>query len=215
MLQVERKKYFSVDSVTVVDWYVHMLCNYRCPYCWFDRDWERLEAEHRAHDTDLVLRRWREFNDFYGPAHVQCTGGEPTARPDFLALVEDMTRRNTVEINTNLSRPAEFWREFAGRAAPERCALDVSFHPQFARAEEFAANVAILAERGFEVRAIAVAYPPNLPALAQAAERLRGLYVHFRVQPFNGTYAGRVYPEAYSEDDRRLIRDLNRNDQFL
>ncbi|HOW27046.1 MAG TPA: radical SAM protein [Elusimicrobiota bacterium] len=195
------------------DWYLTNACNYRCAYCWHSHEWPEILKKNKVVSRDVLRKRWTSVFEKQGPVHVQIAGGEPTTYPDFLGIMEDLCRHHTVWICTNLSQPLSFWEDCIRRIPARSFGLTASFHPDSAKEGEFLGKVRRLVGNDYGVEVVTVAWPPFLADLDRR-KRLFGECASFgnfkfRVQPFTGDYEGRRYPEAYSADEKKLIRAAN------
>lgn len=189
------------------DWHLTNRCNFYCEYCHPQIRYVLNRKHLDEPSPDLVVRR---FDDTGRSCLVHMSGGEPFMFPGFVALCEGLAHNHFISINTNLA--SDDVRSFATRVRPDRVAKIVAaIH--IAERElrglelaEYADNYLALRERGFDVTALYVLYPPLLPRLVTDLERLGELGVdHVRAKVFKGVYEGRRYPEGYSDDEKSLI----------
>jgi hypothetical protein len=117
---------------------------------------------------------------------------------------------NVVSLNliTNLSfQPQQYRRIFEG-VPPGKIALVASYHPTEVKDEDkWIANARELAA-SFDLVCMGVAYPPLLARLREIAAKFRDAGVDYFIQPYIGAFGERLYPQAYTEDERALIREV-------
>ncbi|HOW27045.1 MAG TPA: radical SAM protein [Elusimicrobiota bacterium] len=195
----------------VVDWLTHFTCNYRCAYCWFEGHWEENLARNRRDvSSSLIIKRFKELGEKKGPCHIQASGGEPTLLPGFLDILAEVSVDHRFWVCTNMSSEVDFFKELADRVDPERCGFTASFHPPRAALADFMGKLRLLRDRDFNFDIVCVGWPPLMDQWPAVFEELRREgFQRVRLQPFNGTYGGQKYPEAYSSAAREKIAALN------
>lgn len=186
-------------------WLLQYHCNYRCPYCVYDAVWPDVLKMDRQHPPERWLQAWRRAHDKWGEGRITMTGGEPTAFPGFAAMMEELTKLFTVSFDTNLSLPLEQVRRLAKTLDPRRTDWLTSYHPTQTALEDYLAKAEALRDAGHQYVCRLVAWPPQLGALPRlrAAFAERGLT--FVVNPFQGEWEGKRYPDAYTPEERALI----------
>ncbi|MFA6092758.1 MAG: radical SAM protein [Elusimicrobiota bacterium] len=193
---------------TVFAWDLHYHCNYRCEYCFFTRaGWHELARKNVYRSVEEWAAIWGRVHARYGRCQLRVTSGEPFTYPRFAELVAAVGAFHDLQITTNCSQGAAL-ESFLLSADPRTVELDCTFHPASASLEEFTARVRALRAKGFTANVCCLAYPPNLPRLAEfkRAFAREGLYMNLGV--FWGGFEGREYPFAYTEEDRRLLREV-------
>ena len=80
-----------MDDKISFSWDLHFVCNYRCPYCWFDGKWGDLSKFNLYPSLADVLKAWGRIHDRYGAAHIHLLGGEPLVYPRFPELIRAFT----------------------------------------------------------------------------------------------------------------------------
>ncbi len=190
-------------STTVVWQYngQYGLCNYRCPYCYYPT---------KHHFFRHSIDDWREgYLALFGRQRVTfyLSYGEPTLGKNFfdvLDLVASEPQWDCI-ITTNLSSPLD--RLCSTKLVREgRLEINASFHPtQRVTQREFLSQLDILREHGIEAPVVYVMYPEHVPLFDmhfRVFDR-HGYFVH--VRRFRGSYKGDAYPDAYTEQERRMV----------
>ncbi len=197
-------------------WDIHYKCNFRCPYCWFYKDWARLASRSLYLKPDEWLSHWKRIYDKYGEVKIEIVGGEPFIYPDFIELVKKLSSIHLVKVTTNLSGNIE---RFAREVDPRRVDLDLNFHVLFIDLESVVKKTLVLRDAGFKAGICYLAYPPQMHKIPVFKERFAKEGINFALAAFWGEYAGKKYPEAYSDEERNLIRpylgDIGRVDYHL
>ncbi len=179
-------------------WYINNECNYKCSFCSPENYKTALVGVSKWVDIwDDIYRRYKE-------CHIHISGGEPFIYPDFMELIISLSKKHTLEFSTNLSCNMQ---PFVDNISPKRARLGGSFHPEDGDFDDFLGKAALLKKSGFDVWVNYVAYPPHLKDMARykraVEESLPG--VLFAIQPFNGKYEGRDYPQGYTEEEKKLM----------
>ncbi len=191
-------------------WLLHPFCNYKCSYCWmhipnrpmFDGE----EGYIRKSPQDYSLY-WKRFNQRYGPAKIEVLGGEPFLYSDFPDILEDISVKNAVSVVTNLSWEPE---AVIGRINPKKVIFVASYHPEDAPSiEKFIDKIIALQRAGFFITAGVVAWPPHLPKIPSMLKKFYDKGIRVLVEPFVGARMGRVYPQSYTDFEKKAIKDLN------
>ncbi|MCX5796132.1 MAG: radical SAM protein [Elusimicrobia bacterium] len=192
-------------------WMVSGRCNYRCPYCVYglvptDR---RQTAQH--YSAAQWLEGWERMHRRHGEGNIIMTGGEPTIYPGFDELVLKLGDWFWVAFDTNLSWPRERLARFLARARRERLSFEISFHPHSVDTQAFLERAQLVRDAGFSYINRLVAYPDLLGRLAGFRELFARKELTFVVNPFQGDYQGRRYPESYTAEERALISGASVN----
>jgi MoaA/NifB/PqqE/SkfB family radical SAM enzyme len=200
-----------MNGISLV-WDIHYKCNYRCPYCWFEGGLKRIYLNNRDITIEEWTERWNYLYEKYGAIHVEITGGEPFIYPDFVDLVKEISKRHTIRITTNLSVNID---NFLIQIEPERVKVISSFHPSFADLGRFLRKSLLLKDKGYGGIVIYVAYPPQLSLAEHYGKIFEENGIIFSVTPFWGTYKGLSYPNSYSEEERKILRQYLRDEDRL
>jgi len=197
-------------------WDIHYKCNFRCPYCWFYRDWARLSSQNLYLSVDEWMVHWKRIYDKYGEARIEIVGGEPFIYPDFIELVKRLSALHRVKITTNLSGNIE---KFVQEISPERVDLDLNLHILFIDLETVIKKTLMLKNAGFKAGICYLAYPPQMHKIPYFSERFKKEGINFALAAFWGEYAGKKYPDSYTQEEREMMRpyigDLGRSEYHL
>jgi MoaA/NifB/PqqE/SkfB family radical SAM enzyme len=197
-------------------WDIHYRCNFRCPYCWFYKDWARLSSRNLYLSPDEWLIHWKRIYDKYGEVKIEIVGGEPFIYPNFIELVKKLSSLHLIKVTTNLSGDIE---RFAEEIDPERVDLDLNFHILFIDLDTVINRALILKKAGFKGGICYLAYPPQMHKIPFLSERFRREGINFALAAFWGEYNGRKYPESYTQEEKEMMRpflgDVERIDYHL
>jgi len=172
-------------------------CNYSCAYCYVPRS-----EKYAPVPADKIISAWENVFEKYGSCRIRLDGGEPSIYPGFVTMVKKISRFHKLQINTNLSFPAE---RFIKEIDPLRVRIDASFHPGQAPLQEFLEKAVKLKSKGFKVVAALVAYPATLKKIAEIRKAVETHGIPFLIHPYSGEYKGKIYPRDFTEEEKKLI----------
>ncbi|MBI3552381.1 MAG: radical SAM protein [Elusimicrobia bacterium] len=188
-------------------WQIQYACNYRCPYCVFEGQWESvLKLDRKDIKMEAWVEVWTRMHRTYGPGDIFITGGEPSYYRGFVDLLKALTEMHYVSFDTNLSWSWEDLRRFVKEVGKRYIRLDTSFHSHSVDVREFIAKASFIKDNGINYVCRLVAWPPLLSKVEAFREEFAKAGLTFVVYPFNGVYEGRDYPAAYTDAERALIQ---------
>ncbi|MCO8124534.1 hypothetical protein NHH03_22535 [Stieleria sp. TO1_6] len=117
---------------------------------------------------------------------------------------------NTFAVNliSNLSFSfAQYQKIFQGFDL-SRVALVCSFHPTEIKDVDKWIETAVQINQIVDLAIVLVAWPPLMAELRANKARMEAVGLEVFVQAFHGWHDQEKYPEAYSDDDRALLRDV-------
>ena len=190
-------------KTTFFTWDIQYQCNYHCTYCFLNFEQSSAKIKRVILTQDEWSKIWSDIYKRYGECQIQITGGEPFIYPDFIDLITRLSRLHMFSFSTNLSWDVE---EFINKVPPHRAKIDTSFHPEFAKLEDFLNKVKILTTHGYLTSVTMVAYPPLLKELHYFGDKFKDNGIKLIIYPYRGPYGGRFYPEGYTEEEVALIR---------
>lgn len=187
------------------------VCNYKCPYCVAGH----APPEGRGPspwDEERYLRIIDNLCALPFPINIRIgVGGEffiskvlvEGARR--LAKSDNVTSLNLI---TNLSFHPKQYARILGDVPAHKVAMVASFHPTEVKSEDaWIANAKELSTY-YDLVTMSVAYPPSLHRLPELKKKFEAAGVDHFIQPFIGDYEGKTYPQAYTEEERQIIRDV-------
>lgn len=185
-------------------WDIHWECNYRCPYCWWHGRWQEISAQNCYPGIDKLIATWSRIYEFYGPAHIDISGGEPFIYPDFFKFLSLITNYHSVAINTNLSFDAEkMIQVIPGNRHKIR--LNATFHPLFADFDTFVEKAALLQNNNFALGIAYLAWPGQIEDIPLYREEFEKEGFWLCLLTFWGEYNGKKYPGAYTPHEKQII----------
>jgi len=194
-------------------WDIHHKCNYRCSYCWFDGRWVEEGRKDLNLSVDEWELSWNKVYDKYKEVLIEIVGGEPFIYPSFFELIKKLSKKHCISICTNLFFNPKIF--FSKKLDSERVSLNATFHPLYQDLETFLGKAKILKNEGFLNDIHFVAYPPVIDRLSSIKERFEEKGILFDMQPFWGELGGKVYPDSYSEKEKRILNALLKDDDSM
>lgn len=184
-------------------WNIHYACNYRCPYCFFEGRWAEYKKRNIYLQAEEWMKYWERIYDIYGTCFMLITGGEPFMYPDFIGLIERLSRIHyPINISTNASGDID---TFIKKIDPGRVSLSVSFQPYFEKLQAFLDKVAFLTGLGFDGCINFVAYPPFIKDIDYYVREFDSIQAKLKLIPFWGSYQNKDYPFAYTQAEKEII----------
>ncbi len=179
-------------------WDLCYTCNYRCPYCGV---WERKSEGGLLLSAAEWMKVWHRLYERYGSIHIYLSGGEPSTYPYFFELVRGLSKEHTLEICTNLS-----WD--VNRLVPEiPCAIlriAPTFHPTFARFEEFFEKAVKIKAYLPNSQIYYVAYPGQIKEMPERSKKFKDEGINLIPLPLRGD--GYV---LNSEEEKRIVEQVS------
>jgi hypothetical protein len=185
-----------------VHWQMAAACNYRCPYCSADWEFQRQGARWTVKQMQAA---WERFNADHGPCQISVSGLEPMYGRKNLQVLTWLSKGNVLDIDTNFSFPLSALKAFP---RPDRVFFSTSYHPSGGvSVPEFIEKVQAVRATGFGVGcASLVCYPPYLKYVAEWRRQFEAADIDFMPRPFYGEYRGRRFPQEYDAEEREVLR---------
>jgi organic radical activating enzyme len=126
------------DPYLAITWQVNNFCNFKCSYCnpgnYSGSQRNEGNLETYIKNLDYIIQRYQNVG--YQNFKFFFSGGEPTAWKNFIPICQHL--RNilpecTLAVNTNLSRPLEWWKKNYSLFDD----VVASFHVEFADKEKY------------------------------------------------------------------------------
>lgn len=184
-------------------WDIHYKCNFRCPYCWFFKNWAEMEPRNIYLLPEEWMIHWMRIHENYGPVHIEITGGEPFIYPNFIKLIKMLSSVHTVKVTTNLSGDVE---TFAKEIDPKKVNLDMNFHILFSDLETYIVKALILKKAGFKCGVCYLAYPPQMDKIDYLSKRFNEVGIGFALAAFWGEYNAKKYPQSYTAEEKEMMK---------
>jgi len=189
-----------------LSWYITSICNYRCSYCGDCRTgmqpvWDVGSIVNTLTATE---KKWC----------IGITGGEPFTYPGFVSICKKLTDADIrIQIDTNLSlhKPVTDFIRTIPQSHVESFYISLHIEQREAHngTHQFIDHINTLKKHGFSFTVNYVLDPRLLYRFEKDVlffER-QGILLH--AKPYRGIYRGRLYPEAYTQNERTLIKNSN------
>lgn len=180
-------------------WYISSQCNFDCTYCFGKTPVDKSSLT--VIDYKKLLETLERSGKIF---RISFTGGEPFLISNFIEACTEISKRHFISVNSNLILPAV--EKFSENVDPERVIfIQGSFHAEELENKKLLSNYIknnhALKEKGFEVIAEAVAYPPNFEKLKEYEKLLEEENIELKFAPYLGKFNNQNYPLAHSKED--------------
>jgi len=188
-------------------WNIIIDCNFKCSYCWFNKKWDEYKNRNIIKTPDELEKVWERIFKLYGKVKIDVLGGEPFLYPNFIEVLNRVSKYHILNVTSNLSFDVH---DFIEKVQKDRFYKNMgfafTFHPFYIDFETFLKKIEILKDF-FKCRfdVIYLAWPPytkDIPYYKKIFEE-RGF--GFRVLTFWGKYQGKEYPMSYTEEEKKNI----------
>lgn len=205
-------------------WLLNMECNFECPYCFYDdsqrsmktraADWLRgkISAINPYKTRFITPEEIGNFFDGTGKRWwLMISGGEPFVYPKFIEIVKRLSQKHLVTIGTNLSLPID---RFISEISPKNIwSFYISMHlgereRKGFSVDELLLKVKKLRDAGFRTEINYVMYPPLIPRFPEIYKKFKDEGFDLQAKVFRGVYGGKLYPKAYTEEERNVFYDF-------
>ncbi len=179
-------------------------CNYRCPYCYYI-------GLHSPKDRFFgTIEDWRNaFKESFGSQnlYVYLGFGEPTLGKAFSEIIKMFESEKKWQLRVISNLDTEQARNVAKSNLAKEGRLHIvgSFHPCATTKEEYLKHLLYFRENGIEIPTVYVGYPPYLKHFQEDIEFFRKHNFLIHVRRLQGYYKNKKYPQAYSEEEAKLI----------
>lgn len=136
------------EPYLAVTWQVNNYCNFRCSYCnpgnWGGTDTNDGNLDIYLANLGVIIDRYKSSG--YKHFKFFFSGGEPTAWRNFIPLCEWLRKELpdcTLAVNTNLSRPLNWWKKHYHLFDD----IVASFHVEFSDKEKYEENNIFLCDK--------------------------------------------------------------------
>ena len=190
-------------------WSVEDRCNLNCEYCISST------ANSSSEITEInISALTRTLNATNRTFLITFTGGgEPFLVSNIIEACREITKNHYISFNTNLT--GERVEEFCDEIKPQQVPFIVaSLHIEELEKrnllEKYIHHFKLCQEKGFNIIANEVAYPPFLDKVQKYRNFLWERGIDLTFNPFVGEYEGKFYPDSYVDREYRTF-DLDHN----
>jgi MoaA/NifB/PqqE/SkfB family radical SAM enzyme len=196
-----------MESLNINLYLQYTKCNLNCPYCY---------VKDRSRDIDERGKRFlTRLSDAFKSIGfiIDVTieqNGEILISDALKDFVRELTRAGnsrTIAFYSNLLIGEEDLRDFVQSTDPSRLALCCTYHPHvYKDYEAFKTNLTLLKSLGVATAVVMVAYPGLMNELPAYRKDFDSIGTPLNMLAFVGSYKGKTYPAAYTEDEKELLR---------
>ena len=136
------------EPYLAVTWQVNNFCNFRCSYCnpgnWAGENPSNGNLDLYIQNLSTIIQKYKDVG--YRNFKFFFSGGEPTAWKNFIPICEWLYNelpRATLAVNTNLSRPLDWWKKHYYLFDD----VVASFHVEFTKKERYEENSIFLCDK--------------------------------------------------------------------
>jgi len=212
-----KKELNKINFKLEFDWHLTDLCNFNCEYC---HPQIRLFKNRPLPYKFSLEKVVNVFNKLDSPSHILMSGGEPFLYPNFIELCRELTMKNYITINTNFSTHDVV--EFANIINPSHVVnIDAALHILERERlnlplSDFVSKVLFFQKKGFNIHVIYVLYPPLIKRCEKDVRKLRKYGIDkIYIKPYKGIYRGRLYPEGYSDREKKKILSIKNDYPYI
>lgn len=191
------------------DWILASTCQFRCEYCFWDK--EALAAKLSPPAGVRDLSSFFDSTSLTWLLHL--TGGEPFIYPHFIELCQLLTEKHYISVNSNIDSPRV--KRFAEVVNPARvdfinCGVHVQQRIERDNADRFIANFLTLKSAGFDVFASCVMYPEVFHEIDNVWAWYMQHGIPLMPKALQGQHSGRRYPNDYTARERECFTEYSR-----
>ena len=187
------------------------VCNYKCPYCvaghappegrppspWDEERYKQIIENLCQLDFPVNVRIGVGGEFFISKVLVE--GARRLAECDHVKVLN---------LITNLSfHPKQYARILHG-IPKEKVAMVASFHPTEVKSEDAWIAAAQELSTYYDLTTMSVAYPPALPTIRETKRKFAAAGLDHFVQPFIGEFEGKMYPQSYTPEEKKVVREV-------
>lgn len=186
-----------------INWEITRICNFQCSYC----------INNSTDKTTIgIVHSPQKIADFFTQTNkewlILITGGEPFTYPQFVDVCVELSKKNHIQITTNLSSPDIY--DFADKVDPNKVfMISASYHfmerEKLDLINDFKNKCIYLKNKGFKIVVNYIAHPSTLDRLENELLEFSRIGIESFVLIFRGLYNGCNYPESYTDEEMSLI----------
>lgn len=199
-----------------INWNMNLKCNLKCRYCFFphvkkeDPDVFKHSPEHISSAFERTGKEWL----------IMLSGGEPFLYPGFIKLCQELSKKNWLQISTNLTHSDI--HSFCDTMDPERIfVINASVHVlshSGKSMERFIDHFQYVRSKGFHIIASYVTYPELFKNNKIEKDfdflKNRGVWPVIPLT-YNGIYKKQTYPGHYTQEQLAVIYKLAQDKREL
>ena len=201
------------------------LCNFGCPYCIAAQHNPLFKSSKKKGEIidqlPFTQTKWNEERfvqimenlrklPFMLNIRPRCPG-EPFTNKALikqLKVLSSFSNVKSLNVLTNLSFSSEQYERILEGIDPKKWAFVASCH--LTEITDFSEwlSTAVYFNSRYEFCVVLIAWPPLLTKLEEYKKRLQEAGIEVFVQPFIGYFEEKLYPQAFTQDEKTLLRRL-------
>ena len=193
-------------------------CNYRCDYCFnHDYGFKKKLPEMEAWSKTLITAVKKIKN----PLHLTVgSSGEPLYQKLWLQTIEAIHEYDHVETIAFVTNLTADPRDKIKNLDPSKFGILATFHPsQFKNYEQdteiFINRASELKAAGFQIAVNYVLIPEQIGEFHNMKATLASKNVEMICNVLRGPYKGKIYPDAYTEEELELVRTCHDSTPYV
>lgn len=209
---------FAPEKYLAVTWQVNNFCNFKCSYCnpgnWSGTARNDDNLELYISNLSIIIEKYkkagyRQFKFFF-------SGGEPTAWKNFIPICEWLRSEIpslTLAVNTNLSRPLEWWKKHYHLFDD----VVASFHVEFADKKKYEENNIFLCDKVNYLSTKLLMHEARFWEIVEYGNHLKTVMPNYFVEwtPLFDEMSIHTGPWKYSDPEKvKFINDHNVESRF-
>ena len=188
-----------------ITWQVNNFCNYSCSYCnpgnWRGDYRNDGNLDTYARNLNTIISRYEQHGYKYFKFFF--SGGEPTAWRNFIPLCEWLKERVpdcTLAVNTNLSRPLEWWKKHVHLFDD----IVASFHIEFADKDAYEEKSIWLCDKVNYLSSKMLMHDERFWEVVEYGERLKKVMPNYFIEwtPLFDEMSVNAGPWQYNDADK-------------
>jgi len=189
-----------------LSWNLISRCNLDCKYCYTFGDPSKKTGEITRIDISSLMKTIDKTGKIFNIHFIG--GGEPFLVPNIVDACIEITKRHYVGFNSNMI--TNKIEEFAEKIDPGRVSyINASCHikelERVGLLDTWIDNFLMYKDRGFNIGAEEVAFPPLLKEAGRYRRFFRNGGIELKFVPFSGEYNGKKYPRAYTKKEMKIF----------
>lgn len=204
--------------VTIISPAPARTCNYRCEYCY--------HHEHGFTKNAHAMESWCKsiltaVERIPRPLRLSAGAmGEPLIIPKWRETAYKILNHEHVQRLSFVSNLSQKLEEFFDNVDPTRIGVVASLHPSEFKDHDrdfhvFLEKITFLRDLGVSIVVNYVLTPDQLLRFEEYRSRINGVGVPMTMNILRGPYRGKVYPEAYTEEELKKVHECFKERPFI
>jgi len=194
-------------------WNVTTRCNMNCQYCFEFNSKNKQSGKIPEINIPALIKTLDKTNKIF---RINFVGGEPFLVPNIIEACVEITKKNYISLNTNLTSTK--FKEFSEKINPKKVSYIVSsLHikelEKNSLMDRYIDNFLSCKKKGFNIFAVVIAHPSLLDEAKKYEEFFRRKNINIMFSAFIGKYNDKKYPEAYTTKEIKIFKIKMKNNK--